>query len=83
MIEVTICYPRVERVYRTAKLNSMKPNASERDDKPAHSLGSNQPRWRLWLAQITIFSALFVLLLTLFSALGKIVERFFLTLYVD
>ena len=61
----------------------MNSNASEREDKPAHPLDSNPPRWRLWLAQIAIFSAVFALLLALLSELGEIVEQFFVTLYVN
>ncbi len=76
------CYHRVERVYRTGKSNSMDSNASERQDKAAHPLESSPPRWRGWLANTVIFSAVFALLLTVLSELGKIVEQFFITLYV-
>ncbi len=61
----------------------MKTNAGEGDDKPHHTLGSNQPRWRRWLARAVVFSLMFVLLMTVFSSMSQIVEKFFITLYVD
>ncbi len=64
-------------------MKSMNPNASERDDRRVDYLGPNPRRWPVWLAQATVFSAVFVLLLMLYSMLGKIVEQFFIMLYVD
>ena len=58
-------------------------NIRDRGNQPDRPSESNPPRWRLWLTQITIFSVVFVFVLTLFSMLGEIVEEFFLTLYVD
>ena len=58
-------------------------NTRDRGSKPDRPSGSNPSRWRIWLTQITIFSLLFLLVLTLFSMLGEIVEEFFMTLYVD
>jgi len=58
-------------------------NARSRDDhsRPAHPLGPDPPRWRLWLARIAIFVVVFMLLITALMAISGIVERFFVVLY--
>jgi hypothetical protein len=61
----------------------MKTRSSGDGDRLAHSRESDLPRWRLWLARVTIFAVLFFLLITAFAALSGIVERFFITLYVE
>jgi len=50
---------------------------------PNHPFGSDQPRWRLWLARLVIFGLTFALLLTVFSAMGVIVEKFFVLIYTE
>lgn len=64
-------------------MNTMKTNAGEGDHRPRYTLGSNQPRWRLWFARAVVFSVTLVLLMTVFSSMSGIVEKFFITLYVD
>jgi len=61
----------------------MKTRSRGDDDGPAHLLGLDLPRWRLWLARVTIFAVVFVLLITAFAALSRIVEPFFILLYAD
>ncbi len=64
-------------------LNSMKTDTGEPDDQSSHPFGPSQPAWRRWLARIAMISVLFVVLMTAFHFLGVIVEKFFVTLYVD
>ena len=54
----------------------------ERADWIAPTLESGPRRWRSWLAHAVIFSVALFLVLSLFSALIKLVEGFFITLYV-
>jgi hypothetical protein len=53
-----------------------------RVDWIASAFGSGPPRWRSWLAHAVIFSVALFLVLLLFSALARLMEGFFVTLYV-
>ncbi len=61
----------------------MKTDTSEQNDRATHPFGPDQPQWRVWLARIVMISVLFVVLISAFSVLGVIVEKFFVVLYVD
>ena len=67
-------------------LNSMKTDGGEQikqSDRSVHPFGPSQPAWRRWLARFAMIAVLFVFLMSVFSFLGVIVEKFFVTLYVD
>ena len=55
----------------------------EPNEIPRHPFGVSQPGWRLWAARLTIFSVTFALLLVVLSAVGGIVEKFFILLYTE
>jgi hypothetical protein len=61
----------------------MKTRTGGDEDELAHPLGPDLPRWRRWLTRVTVFSVIFVLLITAMAAVSKIVERFFIILYGD
>ena len=61
----------------------MKKRSSGDDDGMADPLESDLPRWCLWLTRVTLFAVIFVLLITAFAALGRIVEQFFVVLYAN
>lgn len=50
---------------------------------PEHPLGAPVARWKLWLVRLAVFSVVFVVLMSVFSYMGGIVERFFIALYSD
>lgn len=61
----------------------MNPELEVSTESSPHPLASVAPRWRIWLVRAGMFSVMFVMLLLAFSALGSIVERFFIALYTD
>lgn len=59
------------------------PDAATPQKARPHPFGPNQPRWRVWLLRGIVFSVTFAMLMGAFSALGVIVEKFFLAIYTD
>ena len=68
---------------RTVNPDTTKTNVDERGETPRLDLGPKQSPWRLWLTRAVVFTVMFFLLITFFSALAGIVEKFFITLYTD
>ncbi len=48
-----------------------------------HPLGAKTSPWKLWGVRIVVFCVMFAFLMVAFAALGSLVERFFVALYVD
>ena len=45
--------------------------------------GPRQPRWRIWVVRVVVFTLAFVMLMATFSFLGTIVEKFFIMISTD
>ena len=61
----------------------MKTDSSAQNHKSSRPLRLAPPQWRRWIVRILMIAVLFVALISAFSVLGMIVEKFFVTLYVD
>ena len=61
----------------------MKTSSSKPANDSRSLLGPPRSLLRLWLVRITLFLTILVFLMSGLSGLGKIVEKFFVTLYVD
>lgn len=61
----------------------MKTDTSAQNHKSARLFGLAPSQWGRWFVRILMIAVLFVGLMAAFSVLGVIVEKFFVTLYVD
>ena len=61
----------------------MKSDTGEPNDPASHPFGRTPSKLRLWLWRVAMISVLFVALLAGFSMLGVLLEKFFVTIYVD
>jgi hypothetical protein len=68
---------------QTSGSETVNDDGAETGEVPRLGLGTNQSRWRLWLTRVAVFSVTFVLLMSLFTGLATIVEKFFILLYTE
>ena len=73
----------VASLKRTLNLIAMKTDTSTQNHKSPRPFGLAPRQWRRWIVRIFMIAVLFVALISAFSFLGVIVEKFFVTLYVD
>ncbi len=62
---------------------SMNPESASKQSTPEHPFAVQQSRWKIWLVRVGVFSLMLFGLISAFSFLGSIVERFFIALYTD